>query len=881
MMRSRLIEAWFRLRASFRRRRLERDLDDEIAFHIAMRQDAVAAARASTPDANREAHRQFGSVTGVKERMREMWTFPSVESIWQDAVYATRRLRRQPGFTAVVLLVLGAAIGLNTSLFTVSAGLLLRPWPGITDPSRVVALYLPQSTGPAAGRMGFSIADYRFLAAHTAALQSVAVMSPDSEVRLGAEGAAGLALMVSANFFDVLGLAMARGRGFHADEDRPGNPLPVAVLAHPFWQSRLGGDPDIVGKRLRVNDVEFTVVGVASREWASSEPSFGVNVFLPVAAISLTHRREEAARFLYSPTFCCSDVVGRLAPGFGRQQARAELRVMSGQFESSDGTQARGVAATGTEFAAHPGREPIRWGLLLVSSGLLLVWMIACANIGNLLLARAAARVQEIGIRLSLGASRSRVVRQLITEGLVLALIASAIGVGLAYELPNLVFRLVASGQAESFPFDVSPDWVVVGYAVLAAGLSSLAFGLAPALHATRANVVSALNSREALPTSRFSLRNVLLAAQVAASVVLLVSAGLLVRGIQQQSRSFKPGFTVDDVTVVSFETPPGRYDEAQSRTLVAGISDALANLPAVRFGFASLEPFSLFRNATVVHLPGRSTDDPQMMSYLGVTPGYFGVLGIPIVAGRNFTAADTGTSVVLINEQMASSYWPNTNALGQTFVTGRSQSHEIVGIVRNVRTNTLEDIQPLFYQPLSGGGAVPKLLLHANGPAGFDLIASTVSRIDSRVRVQRTTLSTILATRLESSRWGPLLAGILGAFALALASVGMFGVFAYAVRQRTREIGIRMALGAQPRAVVRLVLAGHSRVVVVGLLLGLLGGVAASFVLRHSLHGLSPFDPIAYLGVAALLAGAALMASYVPARRATRIDPIEALRCD
>ena len=598
MMRSRLIEAWFRLRASFRRRRLERDLDDEIAFHIAMRQDAVAAARASTPDANREAHRRFGSVTGVKERMREMWTFPSVESIWQDAVYATRSLRRQPGFTAVVLLVLGAAIGLNTSLFTVSAGLLLRPWPGITDPSRVVALYLPQSTGPAAGRMGFSIADYRFLAAHTAALQSVAVMSPDSEVRLGAEGAAGLALMVSANFFDVLGLAMARGRGFHADEDRPGNPLPVAVLAHPFWQSRLGGDPDIVGKRLRVNDVEFTVVGVASREWASSEPSFGVN-------------------------------------------------------------------------------------------------------------------------------------------------------------------------------------------------------------------------------------------------------------------------------------------DEAQSRTLVAGISDALANLPAVRFGFASLEPFSLFRNATVVHLPGRSTDDPQMMSYLGVTPGYFGVLGIPIVAGRNFTAADTGTSVVLINEQMASSYWPNTNALGQTFVTGRSQSHEIVGIVRNVRTNTLEDIQPLFYQPLSGGGAVPKLLLHANGPAGFDLIASTVSRIDSRVRVQRTTLSTILATRLESSRWGPLLAGILGAFALALASVGMFGVFAYAVRQRTREIGIRMALGAQPRAVVRLVLAGHSRVVVVGLLLGLLGGVAASIVLRHSLHGLSPFDPIAYLGVAALLAGAALMASYVPARRATRIDPIEALRCD
>ena len=374
------------------------------------------------------------------------------------------------------------------------------------------------------------------------------------------------------------------------------------------------------------------------------------------------------------------------------------------------------------------------------------------------------------------------------------------------------------------------------------------------------------------------------------------MSAGLLVRAAQRQSATFDPGFAVNDVSVVSFELPVGAYDDARRQAFFSDVTAALGTLPAGAidaFGFASQEPSFLRRGFhAFIRLPGQTPPQAKPIMFASVSPGYFDVLRIPIVTGRDFQPADATRPVALINEAMAREYWPNENPIGKTFVTSgginglirpndRSTVLEVVGVIRNAHTNGLYEVSPTFYQPLATSGArlVPKLLVRTSGPMPTDDLARLVQRIDPRVRTQTIALSAILQDRMQETRTGPMLAGVLGACALALATVGMFGVFAYAVRQRSREIGIRMALGAQPAAVVRLVLAGHSRAVVGGLVAGLVGGVAASTILRSRLHGLSPFDPVSYLGVAAILTVAGLAASYIPARRATRVDPVVALR--
>jgi predicted permease len=407
-----------------------------------------------------------------------------------------------------------------------------------------------------------------------------------------------------------------------------------------------------------VNDVPFTIIGIAPPEFVGPQPG-RANLFLPIASVSLLHPNDPSVpSFLYKPDDCCSDVVGRLAPDATREQARAELDLLSRQFQSQAGTEVWRILVTGTEFLARPGRKNQILAIVgLLSAGLVLVWLLACANIGNLQIARAANRAQEIGIRLSLGASRGRVIRQLLTEGFMLSLAAGGLGVGLAYVLPPLVLRLVADGG--SAPFSLAPDGLVLSYAVLLAGASSIAFGLAPAWHATRADVANVLRSREGPGQSGFRLRSLLLGVQVAVSVVLLVSAGLLVRAAQQRAGGFDPGFSVSDVTVVSFELPAA-YDEARSEALLADLTGALRGSPGNAFGFASQEPLAQSRAMTHIRLPGASTAQPKPIIYLDVSPGYFDVLRIPIVAGRPFRSAETpGAGAVLINESMARLYWP------------------------------------------------------------------------------------------------------------------------------------------------------------------------------------------------------------------------------
>jgi len=895
-----LIEAAHRLTASIRRRRLERDLDDELAFHLEMRQRRLIVDGVAEEEAGREARRRFGNVMAIKEEMREMWTFPDVESIWQDAAYAVRTLRQQRGFTVTVVMVLALTIGLNTTLFTVLAGIALRPWPGIADPSRVVRLYLTDPTGHAAG---FSLPDARALGPLARTLAGVGIMK-GQPVRVGADDAVASidALMVSANFFDLLGVEMARGRGFLESEDRLGAPSAVAILSFNYWQRQFGGNPRIVGSTVQINDVTFDVVGVAPAAFGSAEPAYDKQLFVPMSSLSLLKPGDLLAqKFLYDAGACCVDLVGRLAPGATPAEARAELGVLTSGFRSFSGNAARGVVVTGTEFLSQPGRgdstQPLVTATLL-AAGLALVWLLACANVGNLLLSRAAARTGEIATRLAIGASRWRIVRQLLIEGFVLALAASGVGVLIAYQLPFVLFRVVAeSGTVGFFPFSVTPDALVLAYAVVLAALSSLAFGLAPALQTTRVDLVESLKRRGSLSTGRLPLRSLLLGVEVAVSVVLLVSAGLLVRGVQRQAGVFNPGFPVEDVTTVRFELPEGIYDRARATAFFEQLAASVRQLPVAAAAFASHEPFSLYRHGTIFHLPGENREQARQLLYLTVSPEYLTLLGIPLRSGRYFEAADVRRPVVLVNETMAKLFWPGENAVGKTFFirprgpVNTMEPREIVGVVRDVQTSTATTAAPLFYQPMIAGEDVlgfisadprasqPPTLLLKTGHDLSDEIARITARLDPRVRVFAAPLSASVADMLKRARWGPILAATLGLFALGLATVGVFGVFGYAARQQRREIGIRMALGARPGTVVRLLFTHYTRALIAGLAAGLVGSIAASVVLRSRLHGVSPFDPVAYLTVAALLACSGLAATFVPARAATRVNPSQTLR--
>jgi predicted permease len=849
-----------------RQRELETDLGEELHFHREMKQRELERDGMSSTDAAFAARREIGNITLAREDARAVWIWPWLESVWQDVAYALRSLRRDPGFAVVSVAVLATAIGLNTSLFTVFNAVALRPWP-VKDAGRVVSVFSRSKTVVG----GFSLAEARYFDQRAKTFSGVMAMRQE-DVELGEDRMTAGAIFVSARFFQILGIEMERGRGFLPDEDRIDVPPAVAVVSARVWQRAFGGDDRIVGKQVLVNAVRFTIVGVAPPTFTGTTGG-REDVWLPIAALPSVRPGDSGARgVLHDAGACCSTVAGRLAPGVRPDEARAELEVVSRQFHTQFGLEVNGVVVTGTAFLSNPKKRQQGLALFaLMFLAVTLVLLLACANVGNLLVARAAARVREIGVRLSLGASRARVVRQLVTESLVLALAAGGVGIVLAYGLPSIIVKMLGDAPR----FDFTPDATVLAYTVAIAGIASLAFGLAPALHATRGGLAGALKTTRGQADARLPLRSLLLAVQVTLCVVLLVGAGLMVRGIQHAQEK-DPGFAVTGITVVSFELPARAYDPLRTRAFFADVALALTGVQGVEAGFATFEPLSNSRSRTAFRLPDAKEARP--VTVLDVSAGYFRVLRIPIVAGRPFEAPDTGRPVVLVNETLARRYWPGQDPVGQTFFGGSREPVTIVGVVKDAYLVGLDQIEPMFYQP-TRGSTMPKLLLRTSDAAAYAAVAAIVAGIDPRVRLQTTPLADTVDRYLVPARVGAMLAGVLGVFALSLATVGMFGVFAYVVQQRTQEIGIRMALGAQPGQVVRLVIAGSSRAVCVGLVAGLLAAALGSQLLRGFLFGVSPFDPRAYASVAAILAVAGLAATYLPARRATKVDPMTALR--
>ena len=864
-----------RLRYWFGQRERDAALRAEIEFHRALKQQELEA-NGMLPDAARlAAAREVGNVTLAREDARAEWIWPWFDSVRQDTRFAVRSLLRQPGFTLLSVIVLGVAIGLNTSLFTVFAGLALRPMAGVTDADRVVTVSGIEREG---GRpSGMSYPEFRYLAAESRMLTALSATRSSSVSLEAGDGVRSTVMnAVSGNYFSMLGVRMVLGRGFVPDEDREGTPRPVVVLGYRLWQTRFDGDPAIVGAAARLNDAPYTVIGVAPPEFTGSDGA-AMALWVPIASLPVLRPYDPGERNLLTEADdCCVEVVGRLADGVTRRLAEAELQVFSDRFRAGRTRQARTIALDGTQFLqGSPAASTALRVISVMFLGLVLVLLLACANVGNLVLARSAARTSEIGVRLSLGAGRARVVRQLLTEGFVLALLASAIGVAVAAWVPDLVVNRL-SGQPA--PFIIAPDrWVVV-YAVALAAVACLTFALAPALHVTRAGVMASL--KQTMPKrSGMRLRSVLLGTQVAVTVVLLTSAGLLLRGVEQ-ARAIDAGFRVDGLAIATFELPEGAYDNDRARTLLIDLTSGLRDAGLGTFGFTTNEPFGENSSFAGIRLAGEGAQQTQSLEFLAVSPDYFRTLQVPMTAGREFTASDRG-GVAIVNEAAARRHWNGQNAVGQSLIIGKDTVLQVVGVVKDVHVESLDAVEPLLFLPLARprGDDFPRLVFDATQPSAEAAVVSLVERMDRRARVEIEPIARRLNDQLAELALAPLAASVLGLFGLGLATVGMFGVFGYVVRQRTREIGIRIALGARSSEIVRLVLTGSSRPVAAGLAVGIAGALGASQLLRSELYGVSPLDPLTYGGVALLLAAAAMAASYLPARRAARLNPTEALR--
>jgi putative ABC transport system permease protein len=809
----------------------------------------------------------------------------------QDLRYALRILIRNPAFTTVTVLSLALGIGANTTIFSFVNALLLKP-PAVGDPDRLVEVWEHNTTrGTGIGSsMQLSYPDFEYFRDHNRSFSAMAAFTGEpAAVVWNREGEGEMlrAAMVSDNFFSLLGVRPALGRAFLAQEDRSGTDETVVVLSHALWKDRFGSDPAVLGQGLVLNGRRFTVIGVAPPSFTGLMAGFTADVWTPMPmhaavnpGIDLAERHQHWVVG-----------VGQLRPGMTQSDAAADLALLGQQLATTYPDANRHLAPSAMAVALIP--SPFR-GVVGGASGVLmavvgLVLLIACANVANLLLAKAAGRRREIAIRFALGANRRRVVQQVLTESVVIAVIAGALG---------LVFSmwaapLLLSMKPASLPLflNVSPDVRVLGFTLAASLMTGVAFGLAPALQQSRIDQIDGLKEgSQQSGASKSRLRSALVVAQVTACVVLLVGASLCLRSLMN-ARSIDPGFTIENGVTASLNVQTFGYDETRGREFYDNLLARVRTVPGVRAAaLADHLPLGQIMRMAGVVVPGAGTE-PIGIELAIVTPGYFEAMGIPLVRGRDFTANDDprGPAVVVINEQMAKRYWPQQNAVGE-FITlaGRDNQGtraQVIGVVRTGKYQSLgESPKPYLYRPLAQEyGPNAQLIVRAvdETTVGGSL-RETVRSLDPRLAlVGLETLRQHMQLPLFPAQAAGALLGLFGALALLLAVVGLYGVISYTVSQRAREIGVRIALGARDADVVRLVLSQGLRLTALGLGIGFAGALAVSRVLSSVLYGVTPTDPVSFGLVGGVLMIVALVASYVPARWAMRVDPIRALRSE
>ncbi len=816
----------------------------------------------------------------------------------QDLRYGARLLLKSPGFTLVAALSLALGIGANTTIFTLINAVLLHPLP-VEDPSQLVSVWTADERNAGNGAFGFlqtsplNYQDYRDknevfsgLAAHQGLPLNISGGTGDPQQIFGE--------IVTGNFFDVLGAKPLVGRGFLPEEDKtPGTAL-VTVLGYGEWQKRFGGDPGLVGRTITLNGQAFTVIGVMPKEFKGTNAIGAPALWVPY----MTYPQTTSGFFresIDSRRALVFNMTGRLKPGVTLQQAEANLKTIGSQLarEYPNDNHGRNVTLIPlAQATVNPGfRDTIvmAGGVLMTIVGLVL--LIACANVANLLLARASVRQKEIAIRLSLGASRSRLILQLLTEGTLLALIGGAAGLLLAYWAQGLLWSFRPPFlQADAI--DLHPDLRVLLFTIGVSLVTGVLFGLAPAIHASRPDLGVELKERSSAPTGSsglFSLRNVLVAAQVALSLVALIGAGLFLRSMQNAQRT-NPGFDADHLASISFDLGAQGYTEERGRQFQEAVLDRAASVPGVT-GATLAGSVPLFNGGfgRTVFLEGQDTTDRRsgkLVQINVVGPKYLETLGIPLMRGRMFLNADQPNTpaVVIVNETMAKRFWPDQDAIGKRFkFFGQNYFSQVVGIAKDSKYNFIgEDATPYIYQPLSQvyQPQVSLFVKAAQPQAVLGTVRGEVQQLNRNLPLTGIfTLPEIFDQALWAPKMGASLLAIFAALSLLLAVIGIYGVMAYSVSQRTRELGIRMALGASRQDVVRMVVWQGLRLTLMGVAVGLTASFIATRFVTTLLFDVSATDATTFIVVPLLLACAALGASYLPALRATRIDPMVALR--
>jgi predicted permease len=881
-----------RLKAIFQRRALDRDLEEEVAFHLAMREEKIRRDGVVPEESRYAARRQFGNTTSLKDRSRDMWTFPSAENILRDVRYGFRMLVKNPGFTCIAILTLALGIGANTAIFSFVYAALIRPLP-YSQSSQLMTLgsYRPQQSTPDpldSQNWVVSYPDYVDWARQSKTFQSLAGFAGDGFIYRG-NGEPQLinATQSTTNFFSTLGVTPFLGRDFAPGEDVPSGPK-VAILSYGFWITQFGGDRNILGRSMQLDENSVTIIGVLPRNFEFA-PQGNAQLWVPM------HLGED---FTTRRNMRGMPVIGRLAVGVTPSQAQSEMNSINASLAALY-PEANGSV----QIVMVPLRDRIIGRvqlLLLVLFGAVgFVLLIACANVANLLMVRAASRRREFAIRTALGAGRIRLISQLLSESLMLSAAGAALGLLFARWGIYLLVAAIPQSLLDSTPFfrDAHANPVVLAFLCGVAILTGVAFGLSPALQISQDHAGDVLKeeSRSSASGTRVRLRNVLVVAEIAFSLVLLVGAGLMVKSLSALLHR-NPGFDPRNVLTFAVNLPSTSYPkDPDAIRFDQRFTERAAVVPGI-IGIASNSVIPLTGDGSTIRFLREgetiAAGQESECDIRDITPNYFSVMKIPLVSGRFFNESDEtadGPKHVIVNQNFADRFLHGENPLGKrirfTF-SDKQPYREIVGVIGDIAGPGLDSPpQPAIFGPfIQGPNSFITYLARTSGdPANaIASLRTTLRDVDPQlVLIQPQTMQQIIdqSPSVFLRRYPSYLIGGFAALALLLAMIGLYGLVSYSVAQRTRELGVRIALGAAPSDVLRLVLGEGSRLAFIGIAIGLLAAFALTGLMRSLLFGVSPADPLTFVGMATLFVGVALTACYIPARRATRVDPIMALR--
>ena len=881
--------------------RKRQELNAELDAHLRMSAEDRIARGQTAADAAQSARRELGNAALIEETTRDQWGFRWAETLLQDLRYAFRMLRKSPGFTAVAVLTLALGIGANTAIFSIVDAVLLRALP-FKEPSRLVMLHegIPKLGYP---KMDFAVPDLNVFLRAQNSFSAVGVYEGEHlDVTGHGEPERIPAARLSASLFPTLGVEPILGRNFSADEDAPGHP--VAILSYSLWQRQFGGTSDIIGRSITLDRHPYEIVGVMPRDFAFPLPSAEFNstpadVWVPMA-YTPDELKDWGGAYIFG-------AIGRLKPGVTIAQSRAEAVSIARRIIDSYPAAIAGFARKGgLNVMIVPLQQDVvgsvRSLLLVLMAAVSFVLLIACANIATLLLSRAASRSEEIGVRTALGATRLRLLRQFFTESLVLSLVGGALGLFLASWVRDVILTLVPPSIL--LPHQVPLSKPVLAFALGASILCAFLFGLAPAFqvsffslqHSLREGGGAAKTSRR-----RFRLQGLFVTAEFALALVLLIASGLLIRSFAKLLET-NPGFRPEHVLTMSIPLPRTVYTHsADVQNFYLQLLDKASNLPGVQ-SVAISNVLPLHGCEAVSFAPeGQVTDQalaPQVICQTWVMGQYLQAMRIPLLKGRWFTPEDRFDTqqVAVVSEFTAKKFWPGQEPLGKRLRWGlKGPWQVVVGVVGNVKEEGLNiPFTPQVYRPYLqmdsgfleqdpfGDGHARNLDVRtAADPASLtSAVVAQIHSLDSQLAVANiSTMTQVIASSVAAPKFNTLLLGTFAGLALFLAAIGVYGVLAYSVAQQTHDIGIRIALGAQSRDVLGMILKQGARVTIVGILIGLLASFAVTRLLSAFLYGVTATDPVTFAVVTTLLLAVALSACYIPSRRAMKVDPMTALR--